>query len=177
VYLSDATHRSGVCTYWNSHVRICPSAAVDPCNICCVFQHKLTALLKFCWLPTVRLFCNQQYNFFTRRGSHVGHGVVENPHKLHENSLRSWNLSLVCSVSKTNCGFIFIWRNGGRGFRASAAAPSEASVCGHSLAGIAGSNPAGAWMSVCCECCMLSGRGFCDELITCPEESYWMCCV
>ena len=27
-------------------------------------------------------------------------------------------------------------------------------------------------MSVCCECCVLSGRGLCDELITLPEESY-----
>jgi len=27
-------------------------------------------------------------------------------------------------------------------------------------------------MSVCCECCVLSGRGLCDALITCPEESY-----
>jgi len=26
-------------------------------------------------------------------------------------------------------------------------------------------------MSVC-ECCVLSGRGLCDELITCPKESY-----
>jgi hypothetical protein len=32
--------------------------------------------------------------------------------------------------------------------------------------------PPGAWMFVCCECCMLSGRGLCDKLITCPEESY-----
>ena len=31
--------------------------------------------------------------------------------------------------------------------------------CGRSLAGTAGSNPAGAWMSVCCDCCVLSGRG------------------
>ena len=29
-----------------------------------------------------------------------------------------------------------------------------------------------AWMSVCCECCVLSGRGLCDGLITRPEESY-----
>jgi transposase len=28
-----------------------------------------------------------------------------------------------------------------------------------------------AWMSVCCECCVLSGRGLCDGLITRPEES------
>jgi len=28
--------------------------------------------------------------------------------------------------------------------------------------------------SVCCECCMLSGRGLCGELITRPEESYFM---
>ena len=26
--------------------------------------------------------------------------------------------------------------------------------------------------SVCCVCCVLSGRGLCDELITRPEESY-----
>jgi hypothetical protein len=27
-------------------------------------------------------------------------------------------------------------------------------------------------MFVCSECCVLSGRGLCDELITRPEESY-----
>jgi len=32
-------------------------------------------------------------------------------------------------------------------------------------------------MSVCCECCVLSGRGLCDELITHPEESYQLWCV
>jgi hypothetical protein len=32
-------------------------------------------------------------------------------------------------------------------------------------------------MSVSCECCVLSGRGLCDELITRPEESYRLCCV
>ena len=30
----------------------------------------------------------------------------------------------------------------------------------------------GAWMFVCCECCVLSGRGLCDRLITRPEKSY-----
>ena len=35
-------------------------------------------------------------------------------------------------------------------------------VCGRSHAGIVGSNPAGAWMSVSRECCMLSGSGLCD---------------
>jgi len=34
--------------------------------------------------------------------------------------------------------------------------------------------PPGAWMSVSCECCVLSGRGLCDGLITRPEESYWL---
>jgi hypothetical protein len=29
----------------------------------------------------------------------------------------------------------------------------------------------GAWMFVCCECCVLSGRGLCEGLITHPEES------
>jgi len=37
--------------------------------------------------------------------------------------------------------------------------------------------PPGARMSVCCECCVLSGRGLCDGLITCPEESYRLWCV
>ena len=32
--------------------------------------------------------------------------------------------------------------------------------------------PPGAWMSACCECCVLSGRGLCDEITTRPEESY-----
>jgi len=32
-------------------------------------------------------------------------------------------------------------------------------------------------MFACCECCVLSGRGLCDELITRPEESYELWCV
>ena len=32
--------------------------------------------------------------------------------------------------------------------------------------------PPQAWMFVCCECCVLSGRGLCDGLITRPGESY-----
>jgi len=32
-------------------------------------------------------------------------------------------------------------------------------------------------MFFCCECCILSGRGLCDELITRPEESYRLWCV
>ena len=37
--------------------------------------------------------------------------------------------------------------------------------------------PPGAWMYVCCECLVLSGRSLCDELITRPEESYRLWCV
>ena len=37
--------------------------------------------------------------------------------------------------------------------------------------------PLRAWIFVCCECRVLSGRGLCDELITRPEESYRLCCV
>jgi hypothetical protein len=53
------------------------------------------------------------------------------------------------------------------------AARSKARVCGRSISGIAGSNPTGV-MDVCRECCVLSGRGLCDELINRPEESYRM---
>ena len=53
------------------------------------------------------------------------------------------------------------------------AALSKAWVCGRSLAGTVGSNPAGgAWMPVCSECCVLSGIGPCVGLIAHPQESY-----
>jgi hypothetical protein len=32
-------------------------------------------------------------------------------------------------------------------------------------------------MLVCRDCCVLSGRGLCDELITRPEESHRLWCV
>jgi hypothetical protein len=32
-------------------------------------------------------------------------------------------------------------------------------------------------VDVCCECCVLSGRGLCDGLINRPEESYRLWCV
>ena len=35
----------------------------------------------------------------------------------------------------------------------------------------------GAWMSVFCECCVMSGRGLCVGLITRPEECYRLWCV
>jgi hypothetical protein len=37
--------------------------------------------------------------------------------------------------------------------------------------------PQAAWMSVSCECCVLSGRGLCDGLVPRPEESYRVWCV
>ena len=57
------------------------------------------------------------------------------------------------------------------------AARSKAWVCGRSPDEIVGSNPTGAWMFFCCVCCVLSGRGLCDELITRLEESYRQWCV
>jgi len=44
------------------------------------------------------------------------------------------------------------------------------------LISIVGSN-ATEGMDVCCECCVLSGRDLCDELITCPQQSYLLWCV
>ena len=37
--------------------------------------------------------------------------------------------------------------------------------------------PPGAWIFVCCEGRVLSGRGLCDELITRQEESYRLWCI
>ena len=50
------------------------------------------------------------------------------------------------------------------------AARSKAQVCCRSPAEIVDLNSTGG-MDVCCERCVLSGRGLCDELITRPEES------
>jgi len=53
----------------------------------------------------------------------------------------------------------------------------EARVYGRSFPGIGGLGPAGLWMSVFCGCCVWSGRGLCNKLITHPEESYRVWCV
>jgi hypothetical protein len=37
--------------------------------------------------------------------------------------------------------------------------------------------PPGVWMSVCCECCVLSGKGLCDGLITRLEEPCRLWCI
>ena len=47
---------------------------------------------------------------------------------------------------------------------------------GSSFTGTVHSNPTGD-MEVFFLYCVLSGRGICDELITCPEESYRLQCV
>jgi len=56
------------------------------------------------------------------------------------------------------------------------AVQSTAQVHGRSPGEIVGSNPTGG-MDVCCECCVLSGRSLCDELISHPEGSYWLWCI
>ena len=55
-------------------------------------------------------------------------------------------------------------------------AQSKVWVCGLSLAGNVGSNPARA-MDVSCEFYVLSGRGFCIGLITRLEKPYRLWCV
>ena len=59
----------------------------------------------------------------------------------------------------------------------SVAAWSKARICGSSPAGIASSSPSRWHGCVSCECCVLSGRGLCIELITRPEECYRVWCV
>jgi hypothetical protein len=54
---------------------------------------------------------------------------------------------------------------------------SQARVCDWSLAGVGVSNPAGVWMSVWCECCVLSSRRLSNGPIARPEESYRLWCV
>ena len=58
------------------------------------------------------------------------------------------------------------------------AARSKAWVCGRSIARVMVTNPTGV-VDVCCECCVLSGRGrgLCNELFARPQESYRLWCV
>jgi hypothetical protein len=90
--------------------------------------------------------------------------IVNNLGLSWENNQRQWMLmTRLCPFESTKPGL--------------GAARSKAWVCGRSLAGTVGSNPAGSWISVTCECCVLSGRGLCVWLITRPEESYRVWCV
>jgi hypothetical protein len=58
------------------------------------------------------------------------------------------------------------------------AAQSKAWVSGRSLAGIVGSNTAGSWMYVSCECCVLSSTDHCDGPIQKSSiESVYECIV
>jgi len=45
-----------------------------------------------------------------------------------------------------------------------------AGVWGRSFARIAGSNPTGAWISLCCERCVLSAKDLCNKPINLPED-------
>jgi len=62
-----------------------------------------------------------------------------------------------------------IWSQWPRGLRCGSAVVH--------LLGLWARIPLGAWMSVCCECCVLAGTGNCDGLITRPEKSYRLWCV
>lgn len=57
------------------------------------------------------------------------------------------------------------------------ALPSKTTVCGRSLSGVRVRIPPEKWMSVFCECRVLSGRGLCDEPIPCPKKSYRLWCA
>ena len=79
---------------------------------------------------------------------------------------------------------VYVWWNSQYGSQLckssiSVATRSKAWVCGLSLAGICGFEfRQGSQISVCCECCVLSGRDLCVGMISRPEESYRVCmCV
>ena len=55
----------------------------------------------------------------------------------------------------------------------------KAFVFGQTVLDFVGSSPLMGWIFFCCSTCVLSCRGFCDELITRSEESYrlwWVVC-
>jgi hypothetical protein len=56
------------------------------------------------------------------------------------------------------------------------AARSKMRVCGRTIAWIVGSNPAGAWMHISSECCVVSSWRRCDGPATRPDKSYRVWC-
>ena len=77
-----------------------------------------------------------------------------------------WCVELTISPPSYTC-FLEIWEPQTPG--TSGTVQSKAWVYVRSLAGIAGSNPGGAWVSVVSIVCC-TGRGLCVGLITRPEE-------
>jgi hypothetical protein len=80
------------------------------------------------------------------------------------------NNFLVCRIS-----FIFTWKIGFQ--PVPVAARSKTRPAAALLPRLWVRIPTEAWMPVSSECCVLSGRSLCDELITRPEESYRRWCV
>jgi hypothetical protein len=76
-----------------------------------------------------------------------------------------WNNSMACSFlwfKPFTSTFLSRRSRWPRGLRRGSAAAR--------LLGLRFRIPPGAWMSVSCDCCVLSGRGLCDGLITRPGE-------
>ena len=93
---------------------------------------------------------------------------------------RAWHCEVFCFVIRQNKNYfsranyyrdprnVHCWSQWPCGLRRGSAAAR--------LLRLWGSDPTGG-MEVCRECCVLSGRGLCDGLITRPEESYRPWCV
>jgi hypothetical protein len=75
--------------------------------------------------------------------------------------------TLICIEGVRMCFYMFL-----EGIRRFGPIPMAARLLGFWV-----QIPPGVWMSVCCERCVLSGRGLCVGLITRPEESYRLWCV
>jgi hypothetical protein len=95
--------------------------------------------------------------------------------RLHKPEIHNTSLRLAALPSTQHP--VFRIRNGDEyslpmNFHFPVAERSKARVCSWSLAWIAGSNLAWAWMSVSCECWVVSDRCLCDGPIPRPEESY-----
>ena len=76
--------------------------------------------------------------------------------------LRRLKSCMVTNVIQVDASKCRSWRP--RGFKSC--------FCGRPPGGNVVSNPAGACMSLSCECCVLLGGRLCVGLITRPEESY-----
>jgi hypothetical protein len=114
-----------------------------------------------CWNVPLSLACPPHY-------PNCGRGHVLYLQRCFErgviimNGLEGWN-----NIQKLEIWTKYVWNQ-----PIPLATRPEAWFCSPSLAGIVGSNLAGAWMCVSCECCVLSGRGLCDGLINRPDEFY-----
>jgi hypothetical protein len=124
-------------------------------------------------ITSVHALYSLSEEFLTHQGDHsTVHNAIwlsRTRKVLHNNRLHKHSYFKSKRIFHIYLSYVFRTSQWPRGLRRRSAAARLLRLCVRI--------PPGAWKFVCCECCVLSGRGLCDELITRPEEYYRLWCV